>query len=107
MFRLFYRRLIIAALNAAPCGGAFAGAGARGHSSGRSRGTRGRAPRRSTASQPRRQVDARAYILVDYRTDKTLAAKERRSAHGASQPHEADDGLYRFPGIGGRQTQVG
>ncbi len=52
------------------------------------------------------QVDARSYILVDYRTDKILAAYEPDSAHGASQPHEADDGLHRFSGIGGRQAQA-
>ena len=40
-------------------------------------------------------VDSRAYILVDYRTDKVLAASGPRCAHGAGKPDEADDRLHR------------
>ncbi len=44
------------------------------------------------------QVDARAYIVVDYQTGKVLAASDATRTHGAGQPHQADDGLHRVSG---------
>ena len=62
------------------------------------------ARRRNAHSDGAASRRARSYILVDYRTDKVLRRAGSDRAHGAREPHEADDGLHRFPEAGRRHS---
>ena len=64
------------------------------------------APAASTAIPTAPQVDARAYIVVDYPHRQGPGREGRGGADGAGQPHQAHDGLHRVSGAGGGQAQA-
>src|SRR5271156_5042584 len=77
MFRTPLACLIITALIAAPCSAA---------SPAPAPTTQAPAPAASVHIPTAPQVDARSYILVDYRTDKTLAGKDRALSSNWANP---------------------